>query len=375
MPDAELYIGLMSGTSADSIDAALVDFSNGQCSLIASHSSDISDLRHEIHALAQPGDNEIQRLGQLDRELGLRFAETVNQLLLAQGVAAATVKAVGSHGQTIRHHPLGKQDCHAFTLQVGDPNTIAQHTGITTVADFRRRDIALGGQGAPLVPAFHQAVFQTAGHRNRAIVNIGGIANITLLRSDPCHPLVGYDTGPGNGLLDSWTQRHLGQPFDRDGSWSRQGKLIEPLLARLMDTPFLTQPAPKSTGRELFNIDWLDNQLRAFDETPSPENVQATLLEFTARTISQAVCSHGHAVEEIYLCGGGARNQALLERISELLSPATVATTDKLGIPADWVEAVAFAWLARQTLMGKPGNSPAVTGARNAAILGAIYPA
>ncbi|TNF04830.1 MAG: anhydro-N-acetylmuramic acid kinase, partial [Gammaproteobacteria bacterium] len=325
------------------------------------------------HALAQPGDNEIQRLGQLDRELGLRFADTVNQLLTQQQLSHAAISAIGSHGQTIRHRPPSPEEGHPFSLQVGDPNTIAEHTGITTVADFRRRDIALGGHGAPLVPAFHQAVFHQPGAR-RAIVNIGGIANITLLEKSAEAPIQGYDTGPGNGLMDAWTLSHLQQPYDKDGSWSRQGTVIPALLAELLNTPYLALPPPKSTGRELFNLDWLRQQLQKHTQSFAPEDVQATLLDFTAETIAAAIKRHGEESLDVFLCGGGAHNRALVERLSDLLHPVQVETTDSIGIPADWVEAIAFAWLAQQTLKGKPGNAPAVTGARSAAILGAIYP-
>lgn len=373
MPDAELYIGLMSGTSADSIDAALVDFSHGRCQLLGTHSSDISDLKSEIHALAQPGDNEIQRLGQLDRELGVRFAETVNQLLRQQQLTNTAIHAIGSHGQTIRHRPPSSEEGHAFSLQIGDPNTIAGHTGITTVADFRRRDIALGGHGAPLVPAFHQAIFHQPGAR-RAIINIGGIANITLLEKSDETPMQGYDTGPGNGLMDAWTLTHLQQPYDAEGNWSRQGKTLPALLEQLLSTPYLALPPPKSTGRELFNLDWLNGQLGTLNQPFEPADVQATLLDFTAQTIASAIKRHSEEPLDVFLCGGGAHNRALVEKLSALLDPIQVATTDSIGVPVDWVEAIAFAWLAQQTLEGKPGNAPAVTGARTAAILGAIYP-
>ncbi|MDP1520609.1 anhydro-N-acetylmuramic acid kinase [Porticoccus litoralis] len=373
MPDAELYIGLMSGTSADSIDAALVDFSHGRCQLLGTHSSDISDLKSEIHALAQPGDNEIQRLGQLDRELGVRFAETVNQLLRQQQLTNTAIHAIGSHGQTIRHRPPSSEEGHAFSLQIGDPNTIAGHTGITTVADFRRRDIALGGHGAPLVPAFHQAIFHQPGAR-RAIINIGGIANITLLEKSDETPMQGYDTGPGNGLMDAWTLTHLQQPYDAEGNWSRRGKTLPALLEQLLSTPYLALPPPKSTGRELFNLDWLNGQLGTLNQPFEPADVQATLLDFTAQTIASAIKRHSEEPLDVFLCGGGAHNRALVEKLSALLDPIQVATTDSIGVPVDWVEAIAFAWLAQQTLEGKPGNAPAVTGARTAAILGAIYP-
>jgi len=374
MPDTELFIGLMSGTSADSIDAALVDLSDGRCQLLATHSSDISDLKQEIHALGLRGDNEIQRLGQLDRELGVRFAKAANQLLTRQKIPHKSIRAIGSHGQTLRHQPPSEGQGHPFSLQVGDPNTIAHHTGITTVADFRRRDIALGGQGAPLVPAFHRAAFHAPGI-SRAIVNIGGIANITLLPADEAQPTEGHDTGPGNGLMDAWIWRHRQRHFDDDGDWARRGKVIPALLERLLRTPYLAQPAPKSTGRELFNIDWLDRQLEEMTTVCATADVQRTLLEFTAASIADAVTAHHTDAQEVYLCGGGVRNRVLSGQIAERLAPRRVATTDELGIPPDWVEAAAFAWLARQTLHGLPGNAPEVTGAREAAILGAIYPA
>ncbi|MAZ70237.1 anhydro-N-acetylmuramic acid kinase [Porticoccus sp.] len=375
MPDRELYIGLMSGTSADSIDAVLADLSDEQHRLLATFSCEIADLKHDIHELATPGPNEISRMGQLDRELGIRFANAVNTLLHSESIDSSQVIAIGSHGQTIRHLPPEHGDnIHPFTLQIGDPNTIAHLTGITTVADFRRRDIALGGQGAPLTPLFHRAAFEKAGIP-RAIINIGGIANITLLYGDGVSTPQGYDTGPGNGLMDSWILRCLGKDYDNNGQWASQGRVIQPLLEQFFKTPYLLKKPPKSTGRELFNPDWLSQQLVSFGESTEPADLQATLLEFTAQTISASVRKSHRPIAEAYLCGGGAYNGALVSRISALLDPIQVSTTEALGILPGWVEAMAFAWLAQQTLAGKPGNEPTVTGALAATVLGAIHPA
>jgi anhydro-N-acetylmuramic acid kinase len=374
----------MSGTSADSIDAAIVNLGTKTPKLIATHSIDLAathpELKAEIHALAIPGANELHRMNQLDRALGLLFAQVTNELLEQQQLHASDILAIGSHGQTIRHHPTTNDGDFAYTVQIGDPNTIAQLTGITTVADFRRRDIALGGQGAPLVPAFHQTAFEKAG-TCRAIVNIGGMANITLL-SGHQHPdeisnlslLLGYDTGPGNGLMDKWIKQHQGKNYDDRGQWASQGHVNSGLLSTLMNTAYLFQPPPKSTGPELFNEQWLSRQIREHSEI-TPVDVQATLLEFTARTIADALKSHTPNPTEIYFCGGGTYNTALIQRLETLLHPRLIASTDQLGISPGWVEAAAFAWLAKQTLNGKPGNAPSVTGAEKASILGAIFPA
>lgn len=374
-----LYIGLMSGTSADSIDAVVVNLSSSEPQLLGTHTLDLAthseSLKAEIHALATSGDNEIHRMNQLDRALGLLFAQATNELLAKQALNANDIIAIGSHGQTIRHYPPNqaeKNNAHAYSVQVADPNTIAQITGITTVADFRRRDIALSGQGAPLVPAFHQAVFEKSGF-SRAIVNIGGMANITLLPGDDSSSLLGYDTGPGNALMDRWVKEHLNQHYDESGQWASQGKVHDELLERLLNTAYLSLPAPKSTGPELFNNQWLNSHLQQLPEI-KPVDVQATLLEFTAQTIAQALMSHTPEPKEIFICGGGAYNTTLMQRLETLLHPRLIASTAHLGIAPEWVEAVAFAWLAKQTLEGKPGNAPSVTGAIQASVLGAIYP-
>lgn len=359
----ELYIGLMSGTSADSIDAVLVDFSQPQPRLVHSHSCKFSpDLRQTILGLCQPGPDEIKRMGELDILLGKAFADTTNILLQKSRVSAKQVRAIGSHGQTIRHYPN-----HSFTLQIGDPNIIAAETGITTIADFRRRDIAHGGQGAPLAPAFHQVIFAKKGH-DRVIVNIGGIANITLLPGNN-KTVSGFDTGPGNILLDAWIEKHLQQTYDKDGAWANQGNINQALLEKLLTDPFFSLPPPKSSGREYFNLEWLENYL----STPlSPVDVQATLVALTAQSIIAAIKNY-FTQGEIFICGGGAHNKLLMQHLRKNATPFTVSSTYELGIEPEWVEAVAFAWLAKQTLSGQTGNITAITGAKKATILGGVY--
>lgn len=370
----ELYIGLMSGTSLDGIDAALVSFDNDQLTLKHHLCLDIpSPLKHELLSLCHGTDNEIDRLGRADRLFALAMADCVMQLCKQAQIDTAQVRAIGSHGQTVRHRPPAPTTPHgeAFTLQIGDPNTLAEVSGITTVADFRRRDIAAGGQGAPLVPAFHAAMMHKTGV-NRVIVNIGGMANISVLTDDG--RVSGFDTGPGNVLMDCWIQRHLGQPFDRDGAWAASGNPITELESAFLDKPFFTTSGPKSTGREDFNPAALGTILQTLPRL-NPEDVQHSLLQVTAKSIALAIKQHAPATTEVFVCGGGAHNRALLAALHQQLPSCKIATTSKLGIDPDWVEACAFAWLARQTLLGQPGNVPAVTGARGQRILGAIYPA
>jgi len=368
---ADLYIGLMSGTSVDSIDAVLVDFGDEdkpKPRVLAALGHPIPpQLRDAILALCAPGPSELDRAGQLDRQLGQAFAEAANTLLARAGVEAGDVTAIGSHGQTVRHRPPGTV-ASPFTLQLGDPNTITALTGVTTVADFRRRDMALGGQGAPLMPAFHHAAFAT--DRNRAVVNIGGMANITELAADGS--VYGYDTGPGNALLDYWIGLHQGQPFDRDGAWAASGRVHPELLNRLMADAYFAAKPPKSTGRETFNASWLEQACAGLELAPT--DVQATLAEVTAASVAEAVHLFADG-GELLVCGGGARNKDLLSRLRRRLPTWSIACTGSYGIDADWVEAVGFAWLARQTLLGLPGNCPEVTGAREETVLGAIYPA
>ncbi len=368
----ELYIGLMSGTSLDGIDVALVDFSEQHPKLIASRLEAIpADLKAELLSLTQPGKNEIDRMGMADVRFADLQAQAVNKLLAQNSIDPTAVLAIGSHGQTIRHRPDFE---HPFTLQIGDPNRIAEQTGITVVADIRRRDIAAGGEGAPLVPAFHQR-FLKSPSQHRMVINIGGIANITVLDKNNDCDAIGYDTGPGNVLMDSWINRHQNTSHDEGGAWAASGCIYQPLLEQLLSTPYLRQSPPKSTGRELFHIDWLDQQLDDRARSAPTEDIQATLLEFTARSICDAVLSHNYAGLEIYLCGGGARNTALCQRLQQLLAPHQVMTTDALEISCEWLEACAFAWLARACLQGEAGNLPSVTGARGRRVLGAIYQA
>jgi anhydro-N-acetylmuramic acid kinase len=327
-------------------------------------------LREKIHGLCHPGPDEIGRLGCLDRELGFAFAKAVRKLLAKAGVAPSSVRAIGSHGQTVRHHPPTRSDTPAvaYTLQIGDPNTIAESTGITTVADFRRRDVAAGGEGAPLVPAFHAAVFAHP-CKSRAIVNIGGIANATILSPQG---LTGFDTGPGNTLLDLWICRCRGEAYDPMGGWSAEGRVDAALLDALLQHDFLALEPPKSTGKEAFNLVWLDNVLASRGPVDD-RDVQATLAEFTAATISGALDACAAEVEEVYVCGGGAANTDLMRRLYRRLTPRSLATTAELGCDPAWVEAMAFAWLAWRTLEGLPGNAPEVTGAAGERILGAVY--
>ncbi len=366
---ADLYIGLMSGTSMDALDAVLVDFTDTPPHLIASHSRDIDDtLREALLALAQPGENELDRQAQLDVQLGKLSAELCIELLEKSGHQASEIKAIGSHGQTIRHAPDAASP---YSVQIGDPNTIAQLTGITTVADFRRRDMAAGGQGAPLVPAFHQALFHRA-NKNRVILNIGGISNITVLPAEASKPAIGFDTGPGNMLMDAWSQLYRHQTYDENGEWAKSGSVDAELLNALLSDPFLAKQPPKSTGREQYNLHWLEQQIQGEHKV---EDVQATLCEFTTATIAYAIREFAPKSEEIFVCGGGARNGYLMERLAVYLDGCRLGTTEELGVEPQWMEAMAFAWLARQTLHHLPGNLPAVTGAKRPVILGGIYPA
>lgn len=374
MDDAPLFVGLMSGTSVDAIDSALVRRGNdNSVQLIATHQHAIpTATRERIAAISHTGPDEIERLGALDRELGLLFGAATLQLLAKSSTSPDRVRAIGSHGQTIRHRPPSGATAEAacFSLQIGDPNTIAEHTGITTVADFRRRDIAAGGEGAPLAPAFHAAAFTQAGV-NRAIVNIGGIANATLLEGVALR--MGFDTGPGNTLLDHWVQRHLQQPYDQDGQWSAEGEVNPELLAQLLQHPYFSKTGPRSTGKEVFNLTWLDTCL-GDGKRFNPQDVQATLAELTATSIAEAIRGSHMLISEVYICGGGAHNTDLMRRLYHRLGPATLDSTAAIGMDPDWVEAATFAWLASQSLQGLRGNAPVVTGARGERVLGGIYP-
>lgn len=363
-----LFIGLISGTSADGIDAVLMEFTPAP-RITATHFSPYPDsVRERVLQISrgQHKSDPLDELGGLDVELGELFAAAALALLEESGTAASQVRAIGSHGQTVRHRPRAR---HPFTTQIADPNVIAARTGIAVAADFRRRDVALGGQGAPLLPAFHRVAFADASEE-RVLANIGGIANITLL--PPVGEVRGFDTGPGNVLMDLWSQEHLGAPYDKHGDFAAGGKLDEGLLAALLADGYFSAPPPKSTGPEHFKRSWLDAALAG--KKLAPRDVLATLSELTARSIADAVHKHARAAKKLYVCGGGAHNLHLMTRLAADLPGVAVASTEALGIHPDWVEAAGFAWLARETLEARPGNLPSVTGAGKSTVLGAIYP-
>lgn len=367
-----LYIGLMSGTSMDGIDAALVTFGDRRVELIHCSRLDYPEALRQwlFQAIRTPAECAVDRIGQLDHWVGECFRDAALKLLDEAAVAATSVRAIGSHGQTLRHQPRAARP---FTLQIGDPNIIAAGTSITTVADFRRRDVAAGGEGAPLAPAFHHWLFSQAGSV-RAVLNIGGIANVTML-AESIDEVTGFDTGPGNTLLDSWIRDHQGKPYDAGGAWSRSGAVSEPLLAAMLDDPYFTQAPPKSTGFEYFNRSWLKGRL----DSPgvpavSDADVQATLAELTARTVATSLLAHAPDIETVLVCGGGVHNDDLVARLKEYLTGSDVRSTEEFGLHPDWVEAVAFAWLAMRCLGGEPGNIPRVTGASRPQVLGGIYP-
>ena len=360
------YLGLMSGTSMDAIDATLVDFDVSPLRIIAASATSFDPrLKRRIAAVLDSADRvALDELGQIDVELGRAFAETVLTLLCNAGVDPGRVTAIGSHGQTLRHRPGLPTP---FTWQIGDPNSLAEMTGITVVADFRRRDVAAGGQGAPLLPVFHDQVFRS-NDTDRVIANLGGIANITILKRGAS--VTGFDTGPANRLLDAWIGLHHSRDFDAGGAWASTGRCDDTLLAELLSEPYLSLPPPKSTGRELFNLPWLESKLGLLFR--KPEDVQATLQQFTAVSVGAAVRKYAPGAS-LYVCGGGAHNAALLEAIARQVAPSPVATTAALGLDPDYVEAVAFAWFARRTLEGLTSSAASVTGARGARILGGVY--
>lgn len=375
-PIAHRYcIGLMSGTSLDGVDGVLVDFAEGtQVLWHASRGFDAA-LRAELLVLNTPeGRDELHRAALAANALARSYAEVVRELLQATGLAPGQIAAIGAHGQTVRHRPQ-MFDGTGYTLQLNSPALLAELSGVAVVADLRSRDVAAGGQGAPLVPAFHQGVFGRPGERV-LVLNIGGIANLSVLAGDGT--VLGFDCGPGNALMDGWCQTHTGQPYDDGGQWAATGQVLPALLDRLLAEPFLQQPPPKSTGRDLFHADWLAGHLSASATSAAdarPADVQATLTEFTARACAGAVQRFGRGGGELLVCGGGAFNTQLMQRIAALLPGVAVDTTAARGLPPQQVEAAAFAWLARQALLGLPGNLPAVTGARGPRILGAIHPA
>ncbi len=369
--DENYYIGLMSGTSLDAIDAVAVSFSEDKVKLVSTYSNPIPvSLKERILKLCFSAEDEIERLGALDRELGALFADACLQLLEKSQIPSSQIRAIGSHGQTIRHRPFATLP---FTLQIGDPHTIAVKTGITVVADFRRRDMALGGQGAPLVPGFHAYLLRQSKMDNW-VLNIGGIANLTWLPRTKAHAIMGFDTGPGNMLMDAWCLMNTGHRFDENGEWAGQGKVSQPLLEVLLTDPYFAKNPPKSTGREYFNLIWLKAYIDSLPSSVSPVDVQATLLELTARNIVQAILAFEENASCLWVCGGGINNQTLMKRIAELAPNLKVNSTALLGIDPQWIEACAFAWFAHQTLNNQTSNIPSVTGASQSTILGAIYP-
>jgi anhydro-N-acetylmuramic acid kinase len=365
----EFYIGLMSGTSLDGIDAALVDFKDNKAQLVGfEYHPFTADIQHTIQQLSKPDTLvSLKEYGAMDARLGHLFAEIVNNLLTKADIPAASIKAIGSHGLTAYHAPEIK---FPFSLQIGDPNIIAELTGITTVADFRRRDIAAKGQGAPLVPAFHQAVFQHP-DEHRCIVNIGGIANITVLPKDQSADIIGFDTGPGNTLMDLWIKLQRNQSYDKNGAWAKSGNISHDLVDLLKQDSYFNAAPPKSTGKEYFSLPWIYQYFDAFSY--KAEDVQASLCFLTAITICDAIKKHAPATERILICGGGIHNEFLLELIRQNID-CPVESTEQYGPHPDHVEAMAFAWLARQTLNNLPGNLKEVTGATDSVILGGIYP-
>lgn len=363
------YIGLMSGTSLDGIDGVIVELGNNSLKLVATHLEPLpASLKAQVLTFCQTGMGSLDDLGALDLMFAQAFVQTVKQLLAKTTILAQDIIAIGCSGQTIRHQP---NQTLPFTLQIGDANYIAKNTGITVVSDFRRADVALGGQGAPLVPKFHHWITPKA-DRAQIVLNIGGIANITVIPPQHFGPVLGYDTGPGNALMDAWCEKQWGKSFDAEGTYAKQGVCDAALLHALLQDPYFSQTPPKSTGKEKFHLSWLESHFKA-GSTPRPADVQATLLEFTAQSICQAITTHPN-VGQLWICGGGAHNCALMDRMRALLPITTqLSKTEALGLPADWVEAACFAWLAKARLENTPANLPSVTGASRETTLGAIY--
>lgn len=365
------YIGLMSGTSLDGVDAVLVESKQNSSPRLA-HAITYpipENLRKRLIDITNPHWlGSLATIGSLHQELGRLFADSTSHLLLEANITKKQIKAIGSHGQTVWHKPEGEWP---FSMQLGDANLISELTGITTIADFRSRDIAAGGQGAPLVPAFHQSLLSSP-TTSRVVLNIGGIANITILPpTNSKLPTSGFDTGPGNGILDAWIRANKKKKYDHNGDWARSGNILPEALELLYKEPYFSSPSPKSTGKELFNLSWLEKNLGKLLYEAKPENIQATLVELTAQSISENIPSH---CGELYLCGGGIHNKFLIERLQALLPTIKIYSSQSLGIDPDWMEAIAFAWLAQQTIEGEPSNLPGVTGAKGFRILGATYP-
>ncbi|NMM80247.1 anhydro-N-acetylmuramic acid kinase [Acidovorax sp. SRB_14] len=368
---SEWYIGLMSGTSLDGIDGVLADFSASQCTVTHYQSAPLApELRADLLALNTPGADELHRAALAGNALARAYAGVVHALLAQSGLQATDVRAIGAHGQTVRHRPQ-EFDGTGYTLQLGNPALLAELCGIAVVADLRSRDVAAGGQGAPLVPAFHQNVFGQPG-RATAVLNLGGMSNLSVLAAQG--QVLGFDCGPGNALMDHWCLQHTGQPFDAGGAWAASGQVMPELLHALLAEPFLAKPPPKSTGRDLFNPPWLATRLAPFAQARAAD-VQATLTEFTASACAADVVRYGGDSNTLIVCGGGALNAQLLQRLQALLPGMAVASSQAHGLPPLQVEAAAFAWLARRALRHESGNLTRVTGAAGARVLGAVYPA
>lgn len=369
MDNTNLYIGIMTGTSIDAVDTVLVNFEKKTFQLIATHSQPIpNQLRQKIIQLCYPGQDSIHLMGEVDQQLGHIYANNVEQLLKNSAEKKENIKAIGCHGQTIRHAPNHR---HPYTIQIGNPNIITGETSITTITDFRRKDLALGGQAAPLTPLFHAYLTQDIQH-DAAVVNIGGISNITIFTRH--QKVIGFDSGPGNTLLDSWCEQHRNKRFDFNGQWAQSGKPDQTLLDHMLNDPYFKQSHPKSTGREYFNLTWLQQKIKETQTKALPQDIQSTLIELTANSILQPLQTHTH-IKALWVCGGGAFNTFLMQRLRTLAPSLHIATTQELGIAPQWVEASCFAWLAKRTLEKLPGNLPNVTGANKSAILGAIYQA
>lgn len=368
--DTHLFVGLMSGTSMDAVDAVCVDLSGQFPQILATHAHSISkEIKDGVLRIAMGMPHDLDQLAVLDVRMGELFADAALMVIVKAGESPASIQAIGSHGQTVIHQPHGDWP---YTTQIGDPNVIVERTGVTTVADFRRRDMAAGGQGAPLVPAFHQAVFRSS-EVNRLVVNIGGMSNITILSQDSSVPVVGFDTGPGNVLLDAWATLHRATPIDEGGCWAAKGKVHSGLLQELLEDDFFSLPPPKSTGRDRFNLAWIQKKLARIPTRLSPEDIQRTLCELTVASLSAAITQYSDPPREVLVCGGGVHNHVIMAGLSQAFLGSNVSSTERYGLQPDWVEATAFAWLAKRTLAGLPGNLPSVTGARRSVVLGAVY--
>ncbi|MGO1233590.1 MAG: anhydro-N-acetylmuramic acid kinase [Marinobacter sp.] len=366
---AKYWLGLMSGTSMDAVDTVLVSFDDQRLKILDSFSLPYpEDLRVRLlQAIGNHADPD--ELGELDTLTGQHFALAANELIHRAEIESTDIHAIGSHGQTIRHQPSGTAP---FSIQIGNPSVIAETTGVTTVSNFRSRDLAAGGQGAPLVPAFHRWLFRST-KQDRCILNLGGIGNITWLPADTAAAITGFDTGPANALMDAWCYDQTGKHYDESGQWASEGNVNPELLESLLSDAYFVKPPPKSTGKERFNLDWINTHLQRFDDVP-PEDVQRTLLQLTAVTILRQLPETSTSMA-VYACGGGTFNPLLMEELRRGLGTVALRTTAELGLDPQWVEPVAFAWLARQTLRGLAGNVPEVTGAKGERVLGAIHPA